>query len=191
MGRATSGVIGMRFRAGDQLLAMDAIVPGSFVVTVTDGGYAKRTPVEDWTPKGRGIYGVRAMKLVEERGSLVGALVAAEDDEVYAIASDGVVIRTRVSEIRSTGRDTMGVSLMDISGDNAIVAVARSQATDDDVEDAEAGTEGDVEAVLEGDATGAPSAPEGSAAPASVTVNDDETDPASDTDPGTAPGTDG
>ncbi|MFN8149439.1 MAG: DNA gyrase subunit A, partial [Candidatus Nanopelagicales bacterium] len=94
MGRATSGVIGMRFREGDELLAMDRVVPGSYVVTVTDGGFAKRTPVDDWTPKGRGIYGVRAMKLVEERGSLVGALVAAEDDEVYAIAADGVVIRT-------------------------------------------------------------------------------------------------
>jgi len=135
MGRATSGVIGMRFRDGDELLAMDTVVPGSYVVTVTDGGFAKRTPVDDWAPKGRGIYGVRAMKLVEERGSLVGALVAAEDDEVYAIASDGVVIRTRVSEIRATGRDTMGVSLMNVGDDNAIVAVARGEAGDDDDDD--------------------------------------------------------
>jgi DNA gyrase subunit A len=142
MGRATSGVIGMRFRAGDELLAMDTVTPGSYVVTVTDGGYAKRTPVTEWAAKGRGIYGVRAMKLVEQRGSLVGALVAAEDDEVYAIASDGVVIRTRVSEIRATGRDTMGVSLMDVSGDSTIVAVARGEAVDedadlDDLDDAE------------------------------------------------------
>ncbi|MDA8435971.1 MAG: DNA gyrase subunit A [Actinomycetales bacterium] len=140
MGRATSGVIGMRFRDGDQLLAMDTVTPDSYVVTVTDGGYAKRTPVTEWTPKGRGIYGVRAMKLVEERGSLVGALVAAEDDEVYAIASDGVVIRTRVAEIRATGRDTMGVSLMDVSGDNAIVAVARGEASDDTDDDEAEGT---------------------------------------------------
>jgi DNA gyrase subunit A len=147
MGRATSGVIGMRFRAGDHLLAMDTIRDGAFVVTVTDGGYAKRTPVDEWNAKGRGIYGVRAMKLVQERGSLVGALVALEDDEVYAIASDGVVIRTRVAEIRATGRDTMGVSLMDVSGDNAIVAVARGEAgvdEDDDLEsDLTPDTEGD------------------------------------------------
>jgi DNA gyrase subunit A len=135
MGRATSGVIGMRFREGDELLAMDTVAPGSYVVTVTDGGFAKRTPVDDWTTKGRGIYGVRAMKLVEERGSLVGALVAAEDDEVYAIAADGVVIRTRVSEIRATGRDTMGVSLMNVGDDNAIVAVARGEAGDDEDDD--------------------------------------------------------
>ena len=148
MGRATSGVIGMRFRAGDHLLAMDTIREGAFVVTVTDGGYAKRTPVNDWNAKGRGIYGVRAMKLVQERGSLVGALVALEDDEVYAIASDGVVIRTRVAEIRATGRDTMGVSLMDVSGDNAIVAVARGEAGVDEDDDLDG--VGDVSPAAEG-----------------------------------------
>ena len=132
MGRATSGVIGMRFREGDELLSMSSVSPGSYLVTVTDGGYAKRTLVDEWRQSGRGIYGVRAMKLVEERGSLVGALIAAEDDEVYAIASDGVVIRTRVAEIRATGRDTMGVALMDVGEDRAIVAVARGEASPDD-----------------------------------------------------------
>ncbi len=134
MGRATSGVIGMRFREGDQLLSMSSVSPGSYLVTVTDGGYAKRTLVDEWRQSGRGIYGVRAMKLVEERGSLVGALIAAEDDEVYAIASDGVVIRTRVAEIRATGRDTMGVALMDVGEDRAIVAVARGEASPEDEE---------------------------------------------------------
>jgi len=145
MGRATSGVIGMRFREGDELLSMSSVTPDSYLVTVTDGGYAKRTLVDEWRQSGRGIYGVRAMKLVEERGSLVGALIAAEDDEVYAIASDGVVIRTRVAEIRATGRDTMGVGLMDVGEDRAIVAVARGEATpdDDDIEDVD---DGDVAA---------------------------------------------
>ncbi len=169
MGRATSGVIGMRFRDGDELLAMDTVVPDSFVVTVTDGGYAKRTPVSEWAVKGRGIYGVRAMKLVEERGSLVGALVAAEDDEVYAIASDGVVIRTRVSEIRATGRDTMGVSLMDVSGESSIVAVARGEATDDDELDDEA--EG-----AEASATDSPDGSDEAIAGGSDTVNEDDSD---------------
>ncbi len=203
MGRATSGVIGMRFREGDELLAMDTVVAGSYVVTVTDGGYAKRTPVDDWTPKGRGIYGVRAMKLVEERGSLVGALVAAEDDEVYAIASDGVVIRTRVSGIRATGRDTMGVSLMDVSGDNTIVAVARGEATDDDdlddddgvetdgIEEDGAGADGATEDVTD-DASSATDASDASTPAPSVTVNvDDQSDPGPDTDSGTEPRTEG
>ncbi len=174
MGRATSGVIGMRFRAGDHLLAMDTVAPGSYVVTVTDGGYAKRTPVDEWTPKGRGIYGVRAMKLVEQRGSLVGALVAAEDDELYAIASDGVVIRTRVADIRATGRDTMGVSLMDVSDDNAIVSVARGEASDDSEDEVDLETEGAGTDTAEGDAsTPAESAADAATAP-SVTVTGDD-----------------
>jgi DNA gyrase subunit A len=182
MGRATSGVIGMRFREGDHLLAMDTVRPDAYVVTVTDGGYAKRTPVDDWTPKGRGIYGVRAMKLVEDRGSLVGAMVALEEDEVYAIASDGVVIRTRVAEIRATGRDTMGVSLMDVSGENAIVAVARGDASDDDEDDEAEGTEG-VEGAPEGDATSVAASADAAEPAESVTVNDEESASAGDGGP--------
>ncbi len=126
MGRPTSGVIGMRFRGGDSLLAMDVVRADAFVVTVTDGGFAKRTDVDAWKPKGRGILGVRAMRLVEERGSLVGALVCADGDELFAVANDGVVIRTRVAEVRTTGRDTMGVALMGLGVGRSLVAVARS-----------------------------------------------------------------
>jgi DNA gyrase subunit A len=132
MGRATGGVIGMRFRGDDSLLSMDVAAPGTFVVTITDGGYAKRTPIGDWSTKGRGIYGVRAMKLVEERGSLVGALVCEASDQIFAIASNGIVIRTRVEEIRPSGRDTMGVTLMNLAEGDAVVAVARGG---EDVED--------------------------------------------------------
>jgi DNA gyrase subunit A len=181
MGRATSGVIGMRFRDGDELLSMDTILSGSYVVTVTDGGYGKKTSVDEWTPKGRGIYGVRAMKLVEDRGALVGAMVAEEDDEVYAIASDGVVIRTRVSEIRATGRDTMGVSLMNVGDDNAIVAVALGEASDDDEDDADDAVDGGESGpdASGGDDTDASSSPSDAAeADPSVTV---EADPGSDT----------
>jgi DNA gyrase subunit A len=141
MGRATGGVVGMRFKQGDQLLAMDVIAEGdeAYVVTVTDGGYAKRTPVAEWVPKGRGILGVRAMRLVEERGSLVGAMVCRQTDHVYAIASNGVVIRTDVSEIRPSGRDTMGVVLMSMGQDDTVVAVARgSEADEDEAESPEA-----------------------------------------------------
>ncbi|MFZ1362493.1 MAG: DNA gyrase subunit A [Candidatus Nanopelagicales bacterium] len=131
MGRSTAGVIGMKFRKGDSLLALDVVRDGAFVVTVTDGGYGKRTPVDDWSVKGRGILGVRAMKLVEERGSLVGALICDESDELFAVASDGVVMRTSVREIRTTGRDTMGVALMRVEGDRSLVAVARAAELDD------------------------------------------------------------
>ena len=178
MGRDTSGVIGMKFRDGDHLLAMDTVREGAFVVTVTDGGYAKRTPVDEWSVKGRGILGVRAMKLVEERGSLVGALVAMEDDELYAIASDGVVIRTRVADIRATGRDTMGVSLMNLGDDNAIVAVARGEAGDDEDDlDAEGDDLAGGDGSGVGDDTGVTSdAGDDAAQPASVTVEEPEAD---------------
>ncbi len=130
VGRATSGVIGMRFRQDDALLSMDVVTPGTFVVTITNGGFAKRTSVDEWATKGRGIKGVRAMKLPEERGELVGAMVCSETDQIFAIASNGVVIRTRVDEIRASGRDTMGVRMMRLGDDTSVVAVALG--TDDE-----------------------------------------------------------
>ncbi len=139
MGRATSGVIGMRFRSGDALLAMDVVRPDTFVVTITDGGFAKRTAVGEWAPKGRGILGVRAMRLVEERGSLVGAMVCEAEDQIFAIASNGVVIRTRVVEIRPSGRDTMGVTLMNLADGDTVVAVARAGEGDDGDSDEDEG----------------------------------------------------
>jgi DNA gyrase subunit A len=126
MGRATSGVIGIRFKGDDYLLSMDVVKEGSFVFTATDGGFAKRTAVTEWAPKGRGTQGVRAMKLVEERGSLVGALIVKEEDQIFAIASNGVVIRTSVSDIRPTGRDTMGVRLMNLVDEDSLVGIARA-----------------------------------------------------------------
>jgi DNA gyrase subunit A len=135
---------------------MDVVRPDTFVVTVTDGGFAKRTPIGDWATKGRGILGVRAMKLVEERGSLVAAMVCDESDQVFAIASNGVVIRTRVDQIRPSGRDTMGVTLMNLTGGDTIVAVARGGDSDVDEEEDEAG---DVEEAE----VGAPDEPEAGA----------------------------
>ena len=153
MGRATGGVIGMRFREDDALLSMDVVREGSFVVTVTDGGYAKRTPVEEWSPKGRGILGVRAMRLVEARGGLVGAVVCTVDDQIFAVANDGIVIRTRVDEIRPSGRDTMGVRLMNLGEDRSLVAVARAGESEDDSDedDAEDSPAGDESASTGGD----------------------------------------
>jgi DNA gyrase subunit A len=157
MGRATSGVIGMRFRSDDELLSMEVVTEGADVVTVTDGGYAKRTPVDEWNVKGRGILGVRAMKLVEERGGLVGALICNPTDEIYAVASDGIVIRTRVEELRVSGRDTMGVRLMNLGDDRTLVAVARSMESED-VEETELGDVVEAIEVVEEEASTEPPA---------------------------------
>ena len=129
MGRTAGGVIGIRFKSEDDyLLKMEVATADSFVVTVTEGGWAKRTSIEEWNAKGRGTQGVRAMRLVEKRGGLAGALICAADDEIFAIASNGVVIRTRVDEIRAAGRDTMGVSFMKVGDEDKVVAVAKSTA---------------------------------------------------------------
>jgi DNA gyrase subunit A len=138
MGRATSGVIGMRFAAGDELLSMDVVVHGSDtddvdLVVATDGGFAKRTRVREYSSQGRGGKGVFTARIVSTRGQLVGALVVKPGDELFAIRSDGGVIRTTAGEVRRTGRQTMGVRLMDLPADTSVVAVARNAEEAEDV----------------------------------------------------------
>ncbi|TDD72438.1 DNA gyrase subunit A [Jiangella aurantiaca] len=137
MGRATGGVFGMKFRDGDELLSMSVVRDGtdSYVFTVTDGGFAKRTVVEEYRVQGRGGLGIKAMKINEDRGSLVGALVVGDGDEVLAIRASGGVTRSPVADVPAKGRDTMGVKYVALGGDDAVVAIAHS-AEDDSVEEA-------------------------------------------------------
>jgi DNA gyrase subunit A len=130
MGRATSGVIGMRFREDDELLSMSVVKEGTFVFTATDRGFGKRTAVERYPVRGRGGLGVIAAKTVDERGTLVGALIVEENDEVLAITAGGGVIRTSVSGLRETGRDTMGVQLIHVAKKDAVIAIARNAESD-------------------------------------------------------------
>jgi len=129
MGRSTSGVIGMKFRAGDQLLTMAAINGASddqFVFTATDGGYAKRTPLSEYREQARGGIGVKAAKIDEDsRGVLVGAMIVQPTDEILAITSSGVVMRTPVKEIRETSRDTLGVRLVNLDGGTSVVSITQ------------------------------------------------------------------
>ncbi len=126
MGRATSGVIGMRFREDDELLSMSVVKEGTFVFTATSGGFGKRTAVERYPVRGRGGLGVIAAKTVDLRGGLVGALIVEENDEVLAITASGGVIRTNVSGMRETGRDTMGVQLIHVAKRDAVIGIARN-----------------------------------------------------------------
>ncbi|MEY9966073.1 DNA gyrase subunit A [Streptacidiphilus sp. MAP12-16] len=137
MSRATSGVKGMSFREGDELLSLNVIRPGTYVFTATDGGYAKRTRVDEYRVQGRGGLGIKAAKIVENRGILVGALVVEESDEILAITLGGGVIRTRVAEVRETSRDTMGVQLINLGKRDAVVGIARNAegAGDDDLDE--------------------------------------------------------
>jgi DNA gyrase subunit A len=163
MGRATSGVIGMRFAEGDRLLGMYVVDEGADVLVATGGGYAKRTPADQYPVKGRGGLGVVTARIVEARGELIGALMVHPDDEVFAITSAGGVIRTAASEIKITGRQTMGVRLVNLGEGQSLVAIARNaEATGngvvddiaDDAADEEAGQADEAEAGAGDDDTG-------------------------------------
>jgi DNA gyrase subunit A len=137
MGRATSGVIGMRFANGDELLGIHVVRDGADVLVATSGGYAKRTPAEQYPVKGRGGMGVLTAQIVAARGELVGALMVDADDEVFAITSSGGVIRTAAAEVKKSGRQTMGVRLMNLAVGDSLVAIARN------AESGDAGVNGD------------------------------------------------
>ena len=128
MGRSTSGVIGMKFREADELLTMARVdsqsMQGAFVFTATDGGYGKKTPIDEYRLQGRGGIGIKAAKIDEEsRGSLVSALVLVDSDEILAITSAGTVMRTPAAEIRQTGRDSMGVRLVNLDEGATLLSV--------------------------------------------------------------------
>ncbi|WP_115788386.1 DNA gyrase subunit A [Arthrobacter silvisoli] len=126
MGRATSGVTGMKFREDDELLAADVIKDGSYVFVVTEGGYAKRTAVEEYRLQGRGGLGIKVAKLAEERGDLVGALIVQDEDEVLVVMEGGKVVRSAVSGVPAKGRDTMGVIFAKPDKNDRIIEVARN-----------------------------------------------------------------
>ncbi len=141
MGRATSGVTGMKFREDDELLAADVVTDGSFVFVVTEGGYAKRTAVEEYRLQGRGGLGIKVGKYQEERGHLVGALIVQEEDEVLLVMEGGKVVRSSVTGVPAKGRDTMGVIFAKPDKNDRIIEVARNsergiegdESEDDDV----------------------------------------------------------
>jgi DNA gyrase subunit A len=126
MGRATSGVIGMRFSRDDELLAMEVVSDDTEILIATEGGFAKRTKVEEYPQQGRGGKGVLTARIVSTRGGLVGAMTVQPEDEIYAITSDGVVIRTSVAEVRRAQRQTMGVRLMNLPEGVTLISIARN-----------------------------------------------------------------
>jgi DNA gyrase subunit A len=136
MGRATSGVLGMRFNDGDELLGVNVVEPDKFLLVATDGGYAKRTPTEDYPVQGRGGKGVLTIQHDRKRGRLVGAVIVDAEDELYAITSSGGVIRTSAGQVRKAGRQTKGVRLMNLDEGTTLLAVARNADEPSDVANA-------------------------------------------------------
>ncbi len=128
MGRDTSGNIGMHFRSGDHLLSASVIndADETFVFVVTEGGYAKRTSVDQYRPQNRGGLGIKVAKLEEKRGDLVGAQIVTEEDEVLVVLASGKVVRSAVSEVPAKGRDTMGVVFARFDEDDNIIGLAKN-----------------------------------------------------------------
>ncbi|MBF6221094.1 DNA gyrase subunit A [Nocardia abscessus] len=126
MGRATSGVQGMRFNTSDELLSLNVVRDGTYLLVATSGGYAKRTAIEEYTAQGRGGKGVLTIQFDAKRGTLVGALIVDDDDELYAITSGGGVIRTAAKQVRKAGRQTKGVRLMNLADGDTLLAIARN-----------------------------------------------------------------
>lgn len=134
MGRQTAGVQGMKFREGDELLAMDVVWGDTDkdLFVVTNEGFAKRTAISEYRLQGRNGLGVKAVQLVEGRGKLVGAVVVSEDDQIMAIMKSGKVIRSDVAEVNRTGRNTQGVTFAKPDKDDEIISIARNEEKDED-----------------------------------------------------------
>lgn len=166
MGRSTSGVTGMKFREGDELISANVVTEGSFVFVVTEGGYAKRTSVDEYRVQGRNGFGIKVAKLVEDRGALVGGLIVDEEDEVLVVMASGKVVRSNVNEVPAKGRDTMGVIFAKPGKGDSIIGVARNQ--DRQLDDSDDETTENTEASESSEVPGTDN--EGEAAAADLTA---------------------
>ena len=150
LGRVTGGVTGMKFKGDDELLTMDVVQPDTFVFVVTEAGYAKRTPVDEYRLQGRGGLGIRVAKITEQRGDLVGGLIVEDGEEVLVVMEKGKIVRSSIDEVPAKGRNTMGVVFAKPDKKDRIIAVTRGPEAEveDEIEsedDAEV-PEGEVEA---------------------------------------------
>ena len=124
MGRQTSGVIGMKLRDEDEVIAMVATSQGDGLLTVTNNGFGKRTDFGDYPKQGRGGLGVKTAMLTERVGVLAGAFPVRKDQDILVIDSTGQVIRVAATQVRRAGRSTQGVRVMRMDRSRSVVAVA-------------------------------------------------------------------
>jgi DNA gyrase subunit A len=138
MGRVATGVIGVRFKDEDDWLVGMEVLPkveeDHTILTITENGYGKRTPIDEYPLQGRGGSGVITMKVNDRNGPLVEARLVHDDDELMLITDSGQILRTRVGEISTYGRNTQGVKVMVTDDDEKVVSIARLQETDEDLE---------------------------------------------------------
>ncbi len=132
MGRVAAGVRGMKMKAEDEVVSCDVARDDVAILVVTDGGYGKRTQLDRFNQQGRGGQGVRGIKLTAKKGYVVAAFMVGLDDDIFVIASGGVVIRMAVRDISSQGRDATGVRVMNLDDGQSVAAVAPVLGADED-----------------------------------------------------------
>src|SRR5947208_551120 len=134
MGRAAYGVRGISLRDDDYVVAMEVVRPGGTLLTVTERGYGKRTEIDEYRVQSRGGVGVSNISTSERNGSVVGVAYVQEGDELLVITQQGMIIRMQTNDVRSIGRATQGVRLIDIEPDDKVVSIARLVEKEDDLE---------------------------------------------------------
>jgi DNA gyrase subunit A len=160
MGREARGVRGMMLDEGQQVIAMlVAESEEQSVLTATENGYGKRTPIAEYTRHGRGTKGMIAISTSERNGKVVAAVLVRETDEIMLITTGGVLVRTRVSEVREMGRATQGVTLISVDEGTSLSGVQRVTESDAD-EGAEPSAEPNVQTGVEPESGAEPAPPE-------------------------------
>jgi DNA gyrase subunit A len=142
-GRGTFGVVGMKLDAGDKVVSMEILSPGADVLTVSEGGYGKRTAMDEYRLQSRGGKGIITMKTTDKTGRVIGVQQVTEDDQLMLVTNGGTIIRLRIKDIRVIGRNTQGVRLIDVDEGERVVSLARlaEKEEDEDVEKEEGNAE--------------------------------------------------
>ena len=154
MGRNSIGVRSMKLGAGDEVIDIAVIEPGTRVLCVTSNGYGKRTDPDEYREQGRNGKGIKAMALTEKTGDLAAMLFVNEEEDILLITDDGTIIRARAADIRICGRSTQGVKLMRLAEGSQVVAVCRAEPEEEPEEEAKEETEAETGGAPETDMTG-------------------------------------
>ena len=132
MGRTAGGVRGISLREGDEVVGMDVLIPGGTIVTVTEQGYGKRTELEEYRVQSRGGVGIINIQTSDRNGKVIGVAQVTDEDELMLITQQGKILRMASNSIRTIGRATQGVKLIDIEGDDRAVSIAHLAEKDEE-----------------------------------------------------------
>jgi DNA gyrase subunit A len=132
MGRTAGGVRGIALRGGDEVVGMDVLRPGGTILSVTENGFGKRTEIEEYRVQSRGGSGVINIQASDRNGKVIGVLQVTDDDELMLISQQGKTLRMAAKDVRTIGRATQGVKLIEIEGDDRAVSIARLAEQEDE-----------------------------------------------------------